>query len=132
MASGALAAPGAAGEERGISIQSDNIFRFLLGYNTHHICKRISFPQRLYFLFCGSGLGLGDAGFSLYLFIYLFLLVAKQDELAWECEVGLLNSHLFLQSVPNDSLHVDEEDILKVFLIAFIERDKKKQLQQIQ
>lgn len=35
---------------------------------------------------------------------------------------------LFLQSVQNDSLSFDEEDILKVYLIAFIERDKKKQL----
>lgn len=30
-----------------------------------------------------------------------------------------------------DNLDFDEEDSLKVFLIAFIERDKKKQLQQM-
>lgn len=56
------------------------------------------------------------------------LLLTTQDEPATECQAGFLESRLFLQSVPNDSFSFDEEDILKVFLIAFIERDKKKQL----
>lgn len=59
---------------------------------------------------------------------FCVLLLARQDGLATEYRVELLWFHLFLQSVWNDSFSFDEEDILKVFLIAFIERDKKKQL----
>lgn len=61
-------------------------------------------------------------------FTFTILLLTSQCEWATEKIVELLHSHLFLPSVWNDSLSFDEEDILKVFLIAFTERDKKKQL----
>lgn len=56
------------------------------------------------------------------------LLLTKQHEQATEYSITLLQSYLFLKSVQDDNLCFDEEDILKVFLIAFSDRIKKKQL----
>lgn len=55
----------------------------------------------------------------------------KQYEQVTEYRVELLQWRIFLLSVQKDNLDFDEDDSLKVFLIAFIERDKKKQFQQM-